>query len=429
MDILLGLPVLLKVIGSLVFFVLVQRLTKSLIIALASGALCLALWSGHDPAAIARIVWETVSSADSLFLFAVIFAVIGLSNQMEKTGLLAGLVAGLRQRLPSRLAMAALPAVIGLLPMPGGAYFSAPLVDECDEEKKVEPMLKTNINFWFRHIWEYWWPLYPGVVASMAPVNFNLPLWLFIPVQLPFWGIAIITGYFFFLRKLAREPLRAGNEKNGILLPFLPILVIAAAYAIVKIWAPAFDEINSYLPFLTAILAAIAVLGIVRPLPAAEWRKIFFSVKTLKVLGIIVLATVYSGFIQARLPSGSLLVEQMRLDMDLLGIPMLLLVTILPFTSGLATGITLGFVGASFPIIVSLMGPSPKLSEKLATLVLAYGFGYAGIILSPVHTCLIMTNEYFKTSLAKSIGRMILPTMCILACAIVSSSLIRLAGF
>jgi hypothetical protein len=61
------------------------------------------------------------------------------------------------------------------------------------------------------------------------------------------------------------------------------------------------------------------------------------------------------------------------------------------------------------------LGPSPLLSHKLATLVLAfgfaYGFGYVGIILSPVHSCLVLSNRYFGTSLSESIIRMILPSL------------------
>jgi len=31
------------------------------------------------------------------------------------------------------------------------------------------------------------------------------------------------------------------------------------------------------------------------------------------------------------------------------------------------------------------------------TTVLAYGFGYMGMMLSPVHICFVVTNEFFKS--------------------------------
>jgi len=41
------------------------------------------------------------------------------------------------------------------------------------------------INYWFRHIWEYWWPLYPGVLLASGLAGISLPLIvaLMIPVS------------------------------------------------------------------------------------------------------------------------------------------------------------------------------------------------------------------------------------------------------
>ncbi|MBN1525415.1 MAG: DUF401 family protein [Spirochaetales bacterium] len=429
MNIILDVPVIIKVLGSLAVFIAVHRLSKNLLVALGIGTLLLAFWSGHTIVSTGMVIRETVTSPNSLFLFGIIFLVIWLSSQMEEAGLLSDLVTAVKARCSNRLAMAVLPAVIGLLPMPGGAYFSAPMVDECDPGKNVKPILKTNINFWFRHIWEYWWPLYPGVIKAIDPQNFNLPLWIFIPVQLPFWAIAVGAGIVFYLRKVPLEKKPEKSETKGLLMPFLPIIVIAVVYALVKIFIPVLGDINKYLPFVISIVSAMTVLAILRPLAVAAWRKILFSMKTIKIWGIIFLATIYGGFIQAQLPSGVFLMDQMKGELDSMGIPILLLVMALPLLSGLTTGITVGFVGASFPIIVSLLGTQPLLSEKLSMMVLAYGCGYAGIILSPVHTCLVMTNEYFKTSLAKSIRNMLFPAFVIVASAVGFYFLIRTMGF
>jgi len=49
------------------------------------------------------------------------------------------------------------------------------------------------------------------------------------------------------------------------------------------------------------------------------------------------------------------------------------------------------FVGASLPIVLSLnSGPSPAPGTDVHG-ALAFGFGYAGMILSPVHVCLIVS--------------------------------------
>jgi len=77
------------------------------------------------------------------------------------------MVSWVTSRMHTRLSMAVLPAIIGFLPMPGGALFSAPLVDDCDSAQSVSAHRKTAINYWFRHVWEFWWPIYPGVFLAM----------------------------------------------------------------------------------------------------------------------------------------------------------------------------------------------------------------------------------------------------------------------
>ena len=79
------------------------------------------------------------------------------------------------------------------------------------------------------------------------------------------------------------------------------------------------------------------------------------------------------------------------------------IIMFLPFLSGLITGLSVGFVGASFPLVISLLPGAPK--DYLQYIILAYGWGYAGVLLSPVHICLILTKDYFQANLAKIYAR------------------------
>ena len=45
----------------------------------------------------------------------------------------------------------------------------------------------------------------------------------------------------------------------------------------------------------------------------------------------------------------------------------------------------------------------------LAATALAFGFGYMGMMLSPVHVCLIVTNEHFQTRLPHSLRGLLAP--------------------
>ncbi|HBL35607.1 MAG TPA: hypothetical protein DDZ55_02235 [Firmicutes bacterium] len=92
----------------------------------------------------------------------------------------------------------------------------------------------------------------------------------------------------------------------------------------------------------------------------------------------------------------------------------MLMVMLIPFVSALATGLAVGYIGASFPIIISLLGPSPSFAALLANLVLAQGFGMIGVMLSPVHVCHLVSNEYFETELSHSTRLLLAPSALVL---------------
>jgi hypothetical protein len=118
----------------------------------------------------------------------------------------------------------------------------------------------------------------------------------------------------------------------------------------------------------------------------------------------------------------------MQAEMDAWGIPALGMIMLLPFVAGITTGICVGFVGASFPIVVSLVGDGAATADLLAAVTLAFGFGYMGMMLSPVHVCLIVTNEHFKTRLAHSLRGLVPPAVAVLLAVAAYHAAIRLVG-
>jgi len=341
-------------------------------------------------------------------------------------------VAVLRARLSRRGAIAMLPAVIGFLPMPGGALFSAPLVDRCDPDGSVAPLLKTQINYWFRHIWEYWWPLYPGILLAMKITK--LEIWQFMLLGIPLTIASFSAGYFFLLRRLSPERADSGAEEPHAspLLIALPIVVVVAVYALVRAGYAGLAQVvsglpplHNFTPMIAGTLCAMLVQQRLRPLPAATWKKIVLSSKTLSLVIIVLLLHVYGGFINEKLPGGVPLMEVMRGDLARWGIPLLAVMMLIPFISGLTFGVAFGFVGASLPIVVSLLGPNPSVGALLATTVLAYGCGYLGMMLSPVHVCIIVTNEHFGTSLYRSLGGLVRPAAAVFCAVIVVHLAVR----
>ncbi len=400
-------PYFLRIIIALGIILVVNKFTGFLSIAVLAGSLTLGFWAGFGIQEVGLIAWQRFTSLDNIFLLLVIFAVIWLSSQMSETGIMKDLVDSIRSLATRRIAMAILPAVLGLLPMPGGALFSAPLIDSCDEKKEVQPILKTKINYWFRHIWEYWWPIYPGVLLAIDISG--LSVWQFIALQLPITIVVIAIGYIFILRKIDDAKQSLGKQVNNLFLLVLPIIVIILIYAFIRLFIPVVYNFSKYLPMFIGILFAIFLIQKQRPLGLQDWKSIIFSKKTFNLVFIVVLIRIYGAIIEAKLPSGNFIMDFVRVELNSIGIPVIFIIMLIPFISAMTTGLSVGFVGISFPIVISLIGQSPNFFVLSSTVVLAYCFGYMGMLLSPVHVCLIVTNKYFKTRLMHSLFSLVKP--------------------
>ncbi len=441
-------PVVIKVLGSLGLIVLVTSLTKRLMLAMGVGAVALGLWCGHSvlptetQPGLVGIAAARLASLNLILLLVIVFQVIWLSSQMAATNVMRDLVAAVRARITRRHSMAVLPAVIGWLPMPGGALFSAPLVESCDPDGTVQPALKTRTNYWFRHIWEYWWPIYPGVLLAIDLTG--LEIWQFVALELPLSVFAVLGGWFFLLRRIEPETVEAngrpartdadrgdGPPAQSLLRLITPILVVIGIVAALELGFVVlrhaeigFLRPQKYVPMMLGIAAAMFVLNRQRPLSLDGWKEILFAPRTLRLVALVALVRVFGAFIDARLPGGELLVKRMQTEFAAWEIPVLLIVILIPFVSGVSTGLAVGFVGASFPIVLSLVPADAPLGELLATTVLAYAAGHSGMMLSPVHVCLIVTNEHFRTRLLASLYGLLGPAVVMIAGGLVMHVLV-----
>ena len=216
LDALLAAPALVKVLGSLAIILMANLLRTPLLFAILIGAVALAGWTGRAPLEAAAIAGAALAAPGSLLLLAALYLVIGLGNQMDAAGAMRDLVGAVRRRFTHRTALAALPALIGFLPMPGGAVFSAPLVAGCDPDGALLPDLKSQINYWFRHVWECWWPMYPGVLLAMQLSG--LAVWQVMLYGLPLTVACLGAGYLFLLRRV--QPAEAiGDAADAAPLP------------------------------------------------------------------------------------------------------------------------------------------------------------------------------------------------------------------
>jgi len=302
-----------------------------------------------------------------------------------------------------------IPAVIGMVPMPGGALFSAPLIGRTVEKSSsISPAWKTAVNYWFRHILEFWWPLYPVVIVTLS--IFTIQTWKFMLLMIPFTFVSLATGYFFLLRgrvTALTDSTDDDAERASLFVVMRPVFIIVICTLLLP------GLIQHILPgaspaawkLLAMLIGLVTGLGIIFVRQAETARRPFAALFTRKTFNILMTLGGVMVF-QAMLESSNLLPVA---GQELLAsrVPFAIIIGLLPFLAGLVTGIAIGFAGAAFPIVAGFVAAAPDL-QPMAALVLAFSMGYAGMMLSPVHLCLVLTKEYFSAPFI-SVYRYILP--------------------
>jgi integral membrane protein (TIGR00529 family) len=428
-EYLLNLPAYVKVGGSLAGILLVNRFGFALGVAILLFSVILSLWSGTG----IQGLWRQVTSfdnPDNYLLPVVVLLLLFFTEALDRTGRMERTVTALKVWLHSKkMLLAGLPALVGLLPMPGGAVFSAPLVASVDTENELGVAHKAAINYWFRHIWEYWWPLYPGVLLAIT--YSGLPAALFYLIQIPFTLVAAAAGYFFILRKIKTN--NAGRTTSGILDygavfsalgPIGLLVILSVIGSIILISKGVSGSLSSLIAMLIGLILAIvaAFLG-----NGSSWITSlgFFRRKNTWLMLILVIGIqIFSAVLKSPLNApGITLVTLMRDEFINAGIPILAVIVLLPFISGMVTGTAFGFVGASFPIVFALVGQNPTLGISSATTACAYAFGYIGMMVSPIHVCFVVTCEYFETPVLGTYRYIAGPCLFILMTSVILSGL------
>ncbi|MCL4537725.1 MAG: DUF401 family protein [Nitrospirae bacterium] len=354
------------------------------VLLLASGLLVI-LYLMPIPTILSTIK-STVTDPVTIKLFFALTLIKSLELILRERQVLAKMMEASRNLLKRKKAVIiSMPMLIGLLPSLGGAYFSAPMVDESTKGLKMSPEEKGFINYWFRHPWEYVLPLYPGILLASAITKIELRS--LILANSTYAALILITGFLFSMRnikdaemhrykKFTHSPIHSSTHSP--LWSFLPVTLILIMVMVLHI------ELHYALGFTILMLFVFYRFS-----PKEAFRAIRHGF-TPDVI-VIVFGTMLFKFTMEN--SGA--VAHLSQYFTEKGIPLLPVLFILPFISGLLTGITVGFVGGTFPLLLSLAG-----GAHLNEITFAFASGFVGVLLSPVHLCFVLTREYFKADIA-----------------------------
>lgn len=300
-----------------------------------------------------------------------------------------------------------MPLLIGMLPSVGGAYFSAPMVEESTKGLKLSPEEKGFINYWYRHPWEYILPLYPGIVLASAVSGIEMRR--LIAANLSYAVAIAVTGLLFSM-KAAKGFYKETPElsKKGFL-SMLPIAVVLVLVVVFHV------ELHYALILSVAGLFAFFRYG-ARDIARALKHGLSGDVLIL-IAGIMLFKEIMES-------SGA--VKNISDYLTMKGIPVLSTLFLLPLVSGLLTGLTIGFVGSTFPLLISLLA-AHGVSGVSATAAISFAFasGFIGVLLSPVHICFVLTREYFKADMWGIYKKTIPASAIILAVALIQYFILK----
>ena len=383
--------VFLVVIAAMILIVVLLRFKVLIGPAILSGGLLIWLFESRSFEKLWIAFTETLTMQRTWDLLLCLYFVMCLEVELRKSGSLHGMVVTLRNIFSSnKVTLAFMPAFLGLLPSLGGARFSAPIVQEASDGIAVVDEQKSAINLWFRHIFEFSNPLMPGVILACGIANVSIGDlidqvgWVTI--------LCFVLGWIFLIIPLKiTDPEKATNTQHDRTIDWKSLVLAFGPIVTSFLLIVAFN-----------VQAALAMgLVVVAFIPLYFWFKRPISVKSVftesldKKLFFNVVCILY--FIQLLTVIGTL--DEIVSVFNNSSLPQAVIIACLSFIFGVMTGMGQGYIAIVMPI-VALMAPG-----NIVLVGIAMVYGMAGQMVTPTHLCILVTVEYFKCRLWKTIGK------------------------
>lgn len=279
-----------------------------------------------------------------------------------------------------RFASLFIPVLIGLIPMPGGALVSAMMMKEhYIERQKLKSDFATFVNYWFRHVTIPVWPIFQSII--IASVILRTSVVRVIEATYPAAIGSTLAGLVIFLLgiKGAENSPERGRINYRYLFYLWPFILIITLIFIMGLPVD-----------ISLLLTAVVVTLYARP----GWREIKEGLKfafSMKILAVVLAVTMFTQYVY-----DSRAAEALYNFMTSRSIPPLPLCFLITFLIGITTAGEYVYTGTAFPLLSTIIGTSSGIKDIY--LLTSYAGGYFGVMLSPVHLCLVLTLEYYKAN-------------------------------
>ena len=356
---------------------IVMALSKyELGIILTLGALGYAILAGVD---FLQSLINVLTDLSILALIVIMVLIPILGGIMEESGLMMEMIQKMRISKKSSLMM--IPALFGLLPVPGGALMSAPIVQQIDAEEDANK--KVSINVWYRHMLIMIYPLSSALIIASKLTNINL--YILVLGLLPGLIVMWLIGYIMLVRNVTPYTEQGERDLKRAFLNLLPILI-----------APVFDFVgrtffNFSVPELFLLLGLIISIFLALKFGKMKASSVKPISKKMKIWRFPLIIFSMFIFLEVFVLSGA---PEEIASVDL----SVFLLILIGFFLGFGTGRIQLPISILIPIYLAQF---TVLTMPLLDFIFIYTSIFLGYLITPLHPCVAYSTEYFKTDFIK----------------------------
>ncbi len=312
-----------------------------------------------------------------------------LAKLMQETGAITKLINSLRTIFSKGGILGVIPAVYGLMPVPGGALFSVPMVNEEGDKYQINNNQKNFLNVWFRHIWFPIYPISSAMILICSDKFSDINIYLLVLINIPAFIASIMIGIFYlkkFIKKSPRQETVSKKDYSGLIYLLPPVLPLAF-YGFLQFFDVPNIQIRSFIigVFFSIILLYFITkttihdyIGIVKK--SVAWKL------ALAIFGIMIFREIFSI-------SGA--PDIIANVIGAMPFPTILIIITVPLVLGLLTGYNLGAVALSYPLVEPFFQTSGISIIGITSIIFVSSL--AGYLISPIHLCNVLSSDYLKT--------------------------------
>lgn len=359
-----------------------KKIKLSYVLLISAGVL--GLLSGIGIEGVFDSVLNVFIKTSSIEVLLTIMMVSILGGIMKHYKILDKIVENILILIPNKkIILMILPALIGILTIPGGALLSAPFIYDLGEEMNIPPRRRAVINLVFRHIAMLLMPYSTGLLLIAATIP-NLNMMKIIYYNLLFVVPVILVGYLMFIRNIKSEKNDDTSKRTKKSVYNLTILTLPIYICVII-------NIVTGLPlYMTMIISILAVYFLSNKIDFVKTTIKSISWQTIiMVVAILIMKEIILKMDDLLLIFNNLIKE----STNILSILFVLFIASVFF--GFITGNQTTSLAIMLPMVSQL-----QISEEMMYIYVYFTFtsAFFGYFFSPLHLCQAFTVQRMNIS-------------------------------